>query len=187
MWDLYLKYIELIKRLAIRVNPFLSRPQDINDYLSFLSGVVVLINIIVILACAENIKDENKNRYRELEDWSRKDVTLLFLLYCSPFLLPLTAPFIGALFVPIIALIICSALLYIIIFMVKKICTLFYIVIGQPKFELPGIYNIKIVWWKLLRYVGSFFARKAEKDLNAVSSVYRDPRCPTCNKEYKNA
>lgn len=123
----------------------------------------------------------------DIKHWSSGDAAkLLYRCIVIVVAFPLIPMFV-AVIVPLLKYTVFLLLFCFILFLLQKMSILFIVATGLSVDSLPTKHTIKMLWLRVKRCVVSKLEKKAEKDLNAVSNVYRSPRCPTCNKEYKDA
>jgi hypothetical protein len=165
-------------------NSFISNTAEAHVFFDF--GLVFLFCVYLISSII-TIGMFVENKPSNIKHWDREDAAkLLYRCIVIVVAFPLIPMFV-AVIVPLLKyttflVLFCAAL-----FLLQKMVILFIIATGLSVDSLPTKHTIKMLWLRVKRCVVSRLEKKAEKDLNTVNNVYRSSRCPTCNKEYKDA
>jgi hypothetical protein len=177
-------YKNFVIKAILMFNSFIPNAAEAHSFfdviLVFLLATYFIVSIITIGMFIED-------KPSDIKHWSSNDAAkLLYRCIAIVLIFPLI-PVLVAVVVPLLKYTVFLLLFCFILFLLQKMSILFIVATGLSIDSLPTKHTVSMLWLRLKRYVALKLEKKAEKDLDDVSSVYRSPRCPTCSKEYKNA
>ncbi len=176
-------YKNLVIKAILTFNPFIANAAEAHSFfdviLVFLFVTYIIISIITVGMFIED-------KPNDIKRWERRDAAkLLFRCIAIVLIFPLI-PLLVAVIAPLLKLVVCLVLLGFVLLLLQKMFVLFIVATDLSIDSLPTMNSIKMLWLRLKRYVVLKLEKKVEKELDRVTA-YRCNRCPTCNKEYKNA